>query len=913
MALSRWKSGIIPFTILGAILGAWKDGVEGLALGALLGYLLAGYLDLRERLRSIEQVLALDDRQPATQPPKSAQPAVVMAEPVFEEDELQLYPELELGPGTGGLREESAATIHAPETFSHEPVSPPHEPTATALSSPFRDAVSRFFTGGNLLVKVGVIVLFFGVAFLLRYAAEHSRLPIELRLTGAALGAIALLAIGWRLRCRRKVYALVLQGGGIGILYLTVFAAVRLYELVPQGFAFAVLAALGILSSVMAVIQDSRSLASFSVTGGFLAPVLASTGQGSHVALFSYYALLNAGILGIAWFKAWRILNLIGYLFTFGIASIWGFNYYRPEYFSTTEPFLICFFLFYAGVAVLFALRQPPELKGYVDGTLVFGVPLIAFALQTSLVGRFEYGLALSAFAFSFFYLTLAWALFLKGPASARTLVEAFLAIGTVFATMAVPLAVDARWTASAWALEAAAIVWIGVRQNRMTARVFGALLQVGAGIAFISQASARTGSLPVLNGFYLGCIAVSFAGLFTSFYLHRRREQLQQWEAPLGWMLGAWGLLWWFGAGIHEIDVHAPREFTMGGMLLFFAFSCGLADYLERRLQWPLLRYPALGLLPVMLLVLGGDTGRSVSHPFAQGGFIAWPIAFAVLYHILRRRNDEPEAWKYLKFFHAGALWLLSGVLAWELSWQINNLVGGAGSWRLVAWGIAPALMLLLISTAGDRTSRIVGDHLPSYVTLGAGPIAAFVWLWSLLMNLSNPGDPWPLPYLPIINPLDVAVGFVFACIGFWFLRLKSVMPEILTGLPPRLIPSTIAASLFLWLNAILVRTIHHWGGVAFSLRAMFDSVLLQSSLSVFWGLLALLAMASATRKGIREVWLAGASLMGIVVVKLFLVDLSKSGTVERIVSFMSVGILLLVIGYFSPLPPRSKEATRV
>jgi uncharacterized membrane protein len=883
-------------------------------LGVLLGYRLADYLDLRERLRNIEQILALHDRQSAAQPPKPAQPSVVIAEPVFEGDELQLYPELELEPGTGELREETAAATHALETFSPEPASSPHGPIAPAMSSPLREAVNRFFTGGNLLVKVGVVVLFFGVAFLLRYAAEHSRLPIELRLTGAALGAIALLAIGWRLRYRRKVYALVLQGGSIGIFYLTVFAAVRLYELAPQSFAFAVLAALSILSSVMAVIQDSRSLACFSVTGGFLAPVLASTGQGSHVALFSYYALLNAGILGIAWFKAWRILNLIGYLFTFGIASIWGFNYYRPEYFSTTEPFLICFFLFYAGVAVLFALRQPPELKGYVDGALVFGVPLIAFALQTSLVGRFQYGLALSAFAAGFFYLTLAWALFLKGPASAQTLVEAFLAIGTVFATIAVPLAVDARWTASAWALEAAAIVWIGVRQNRMTARVFGALLQVGAGIAFISQASVRTGSLPVLNGFYLGCIAVSFAGLFTSFYLHRRREQLQQWEAPLGWTLGVWGLLWWFGAGIHEIDVHAPRELTMGGMLLFFAFSCGLADYLERRLRWPLLNYLALCLLPAMLLVLDGDTERSVSHPFAQGGFVAWPIAFAVLYHILRRRDDETEAWRYLKFFHAGALWLLSGIFAWELSWQINNLVGGAGSWRLVAWGIAPALMLLLISTAGDRMSRIVGDHLPTYVTLGAGPIAAFVWLWSLLMNLSNPGDPWPLPYLPIINPLDVAVGFVFTCIGFWFLRLRSVTPEILTGLPPRLIPSLIAASLFLWLNAILVRTIHHWGKVAFSLRAMFDSVLLQSSLSVFWGLLALLAMATATRKGIREVWLAGAGLMGIVVIKLFLVDLSKSGTVERIVSFMSVGILLLVIGYFSPLPPRSKkEATQI
>lgn len=81
------------------------------------------------------------------------------------------------------------------------------------------------------MVRVGVVVLFFGVAFLMRYAAERNLVPIELRLAGIALVAIVVLVIGWRLRERSGHYGLVLQGGAIGVLYLTVYGAAKLYDL----------------------------------------------------------------------------------------------------------------------------------------------------------------------------------------------------------------------------------------------------------------------------------------------------------------------------------------------------------------------------------------------------------------------------------------------------------------------------------------------------------------------------------------------------------------------------------------------------------------------------------------------------------------------------------------------------------
>src|SRR3984893_7158487 len=150
------------------------------------------------------------------------------------------------------------------------------------------------------------------------------------------------------------------------------------------------------------------AFALLAVCGGFLAPILASTGEGSHVVLFSYYLVLNAGILAVAWFKAWRPLNIAGFVFTFAIGTVWGVLQYRPEDFATTEPFLVLFFLFYLGISILFTLRQPVKLSGYIDGTLIFGTPIAAFALQSAMLHDRVMAVDYSAIAMSAMYLSTA-------------------------------------------------------------------------------------------------------------------------------------------------------------------------------------------------------------------------------------------------------------------------------------------------------------------------------------------------------------------------------------------------------------------------------------------------------------------------------------------------------------------------
>src|SRR5207248_2126189 len=114
----------------------------------------------------------------------------------------------------------------------------------------------------------------------------------------------------------------------------------------------------------------------------------------------------------------------------------------------------------------------------YVDGTIVFGTPIFAFGLQAGLMRGTEFGLAYSSLVLAAFYIALAAILHRIGRERWRLLVEAFLALGVVFATLAIPLALDARWTSAAWALEGAAVLWVGVRQGRKLARAFGIFLE---------------------------------------------------------------------------------------------------------------------------------------------------------------------------------------------------------------------------------------------------------------------------------------------------------------------------------------------------------------------------------------------------------------------------------------------------
>lgn len=901
--------------MLGTVLGAAAaDEALGAILGLLIGWLVGDHFNLRERLARLEERPAPSAanrfQTPAPRPPASAP----VPEPLPEPAPLAPRP------------------VSQPAPESWEP-----RPTPEPQTAPQTAALLAWLLGGNPLARIGLLLLFFGVAFLLKFVTQTYSLPLELRFMGTSLLGLVLLGVGWRLRERRPAYAMLVQGGGIGVLYLTLFVATRV-GLVPSELAFPLLVAIGLLAALLALWQDAQALALFGTLGGFLAPVLASTGGGNHVQLFSFYALLNAGVLGLAWYKSWRTLNLAGFVFTFVIGALWGYRYYRPEFLTTTEPFLILFFLMYLAISVLFALRQPPRLKGYVDGALVFGLPIIAFALQAGLVRELEFGLAWSAALLGGFYLVLASLLWLRQGQGLRLLCEAFLALGIVFATLAIPLASDARWTAAAWALEGAALVWVGVRQERRLARLSGLALQLLAGGAFVQgwhppwvEAQMLPAIWPVLNGRYLGGLLISLAGLISAGWLGRQTAP-RPWESATGWLILVWGLLWWYASGGQELE----RWFSGTGLthawLLFLAASAALALLLRRPLDWCFLGIPVLLLVPAALLALAGawaghwlapwalvfwmpgaglDTllAHGPNHPFAGVGLLAWSALFGMHLLGLQRLDADFPSERWRRAWHGAGLWPLAWVLAWEGAWWLNQASQGQGAWALAGWGALPAILILVLLQPGPRLAPWpLARHRAAYLGTGIGPLLAFGGLWSLTANLESSGAAQPLPYLPLLNPLDLAMLLMGLALVRWWLALGAEQPN-LAARRGRMIRILGAAAGFVWLNALVARSVHHWDGVPFLWHRLFASTSFQTSISLLWSSLALVLMAWSARRAIRTWWMAGAGLLALVVAKLFLIELGNAGTLARVVSFLGVGALLLVIGYLAPLPPKAKN----
>ena len=769
-------------------------------------------------------------------------------------------------------------------------------------------ALREYFTGGNTLVRVGILILFFGVAFLLRYAAEHSHVPIQLRLTGVACGGIALLIVGWRLRARRSGYALALQGGGVGILYLTTFAALRLYSTLSPATGFVLLVLLALFSAALAVWQNSQAFAFLAVTGGFLAPILASTGQGSHVVLFSYYAVLNASILAIAWYKTWRPLNLVGFAFTFLISGAWGVLHYNSELFASTEPFLVLFFVFYVAIAVLFSFRQPPRLRGYVDGTIVFGTPIAAFGYQSGMLHDRHTALAVSAVVVGVFYFLLAWRLHRQQRSSQRLLIEAFVALGVVFLTVATPLALSGTATGVTWALEGAALVWIGARQDRAVGRVFGALLQIFAALIQISDVDGFVVSTAPAIGLYLARAITAVAAVLSAVILRKCADRLRPYETASCATLFYLGVAEWLFCGLLEIDRHAPPDYRLSISLVFVASTAlGLSE-LSRRTVLALARVPALWLLPALFLFAVLILVYPGRHPFDYGGWLAWPLAFASFYVISFRHEGAPNR-PLANGMHIGSAWLVVALLSWQLAGFVDQGVTGRGSWPQIAWMLVPAAALWLLPRFVDRVAWPLRVHREAYVVPAGGGFALYLALWSLGTNLSLPGDPYPFPYVPLLNALDLSQVLVLAVLARFWVYVKSTRPSSFSA---HAVDSDAAAPVagfaalaFVWLNAALIRTLHRWAGVPFDFDAVIRSTLVQTSVSIFWTVLALATMLVATRRASRTVWITGASLLAVTILKLFVIDLSRVGTVERIVSFVGVGLLTLVIGYVSPLPP--------
>ncbi|ALN89988.1 DUF2339 domain-containing protein [Lysobacter gummosus] len=763
--------------------------------------------------------------------------------------------------------------------------------------------VRRWFTEGNVPVKVGMLVLLAGVAALLKYASDQGwmHVPMEFRLAGIAVAAMGGLVFGWQQRERKRVFALSLQGGAIGVLLLVVFAAFKLYGLIPAGAAFAISVVLVAGTGVLSVKQNALALAVFAILAGFLAPIWLSTGSGNHVALFGYYAVLNAGIFAIAWWRPWRVLNLIGFAFTWGIGTLWGVLKYRPEHFSTTEPFLLLFFAFYLLIPVLYARRRAAGRRDLIDGCLVFGTPLIAFTLQAGLLDGDRMPLAFCALGLGALYAALAWWLRRDQRFVELSTPYALLAVG--FATLAVPLALAAEATACVFALEGAALAWLGLRQQRLLPQLTGLGLQIAAAFAFIVGASDSVweGYTPILNANFAGAVLIAVAGLASAWSYRRDAAR-----APaLAYYL--WGLAWWLGATGSEIaDFIADRN-SADAVLMLVAVTGWAAAEVFRRHDWKALSLTAaLAFAAALPLALWqADAHR---YPFAEWGWAAWALYAGLGWRSLS--NLRERAGPELALGHLAWLWawaLAIGVTLFRLlRLSMQNDVAAFGSGWTATVLLLPVLAMAALSLW--RASIIGRPVAQRFEQWRAVAMASFmlVLVATLALTLLTPANPHPLLWIPLLNPLSLMQTATLLMLGFWL-----ATPLVGEALRRRRVP-ILAAIGFVLITVEVLRSAHFWGHVGWG-SSMFSTSLVQTSLTVVWSVLGVAGWIAGSRRGQRGLWLAGAVLMGVVLAKLVVVDRGHLGNLLGIASFIAYGLLCTLVGYFAPAPPsRSADNDR-
>ena len=908
----------LPLAVAGG--GGWLA-----LLGAGAGAVVALWLGDRARLRELADRLAALERAAR---PLASEPPVLVSD--------DLVPDA-LPPGDGGPPS-SRPPLPPARRERPRPERPPRPPRpvrrpAWSLDDlpPEVRRVWDFVSGGNALARAAIVVLFVGMGLGIRYAVDVGWLSVTVRLAAAAVVGLALVGLGWRLRRGTPGFGLTVQGGGVAILYLTVYAAYALYGLVPSLAAIALMAAVAVACGALAVVQNAPGLAVLGVAGGFAAPVLAGTAEGNHVLLLAYYALLNLGVLGVAWSKGWRSVAVVGFLSTFVTGGLWGGLQYRPALYATVQPFVVLSFAVYLALAVRFALRSaraaPPERALAVDGALVFGLPAATFVLQAGLVeGVVPYGRAWSATVLAVVYLTGAVVLRRvptqrptdgQSPrAGVRLLADAFLAVGLTFATLALPLAFQRVVFGAMWVLEGAGLVWVGARQRKAWMRWAGVGLQLVAASVLFTEGVWSRGTFTAES--LTGWIVAVGLGL-SAYVLRERTRSLDDAPAPAlpieppvptvaapagppprrrlalptatasaaaervaGRLLLGFALFWWtVTASVHVLDL-APDRGVLAGLLGAAAASGALFLGLGRALRWTGLAAAALALVPVgwvlWLLALLDDASL-----VASGRGLGWLAVLGVSALALAALRGHPLR----RPAFAGAAWLAVAVVARALGDGVAPFADGA--WALGAVG---AVLVAGLALAVSAPARVASASERWITVLG---LVAAVTAWSVGAWF-DPGRATPLPSLPVLNPVGLpTVGALLAVTAARRLAAAHVRPLF----------SVLIAGLGVGALTVAVLRAVHAAGVPWTADALWASSSAQAGLAVAWTLLALALTVVAVRRESRSLWFFGAAVLALVVGKLFLVDLSQAQALVRIGAFLAVGAIMLLIGYRAPLPP--------
>ena len=519
--------------------------------------------------------------------------------------------------------------------------------------------------GGNWLARIGIFAIIIGAGFFLKYAFDQNWLGPLARVILGAVGGLGMLGGGHYWRKRYPTFAQAISGGGIALLYLSVFAAFAIFNLIPFPVAAVLALVVSVASAVLALRYNSMALAIISIIGAFIAPfILAASTTGAPQAAESFWLLVyvmvvDLGVLWLSSFRNWRWFTLLALVGSLSVFGMWYDRFGDEVSLMTSMGSLTLIFLIFVGATTLyhFVWRRASQAFDYalmvINAAFYFG---ISYALlwddSRAWLGGFCLLLAL-------FYGGLAYVASRRGAENVRL---AFFALGIalVFLTVAIPTQLgDKAWTTIAWAAQGSVLMWLSFRLRMPYLRGFSyaVFAAVAVRLMFFDTTVEMRTFTPVLNERFLAFLVSIAAMYLTSYILWRERGSLWLREQT------AWS--------VYPIFLVAANFFTVWLLTaeVWGYFSRQLAELAPAEAAGHVgdglrsarnLSLTALWAVYAVILLVVGIIRRSRPVRLAGLGLLAIPIVKLFVYDVFALET----VYKMIAFVGLGLLLVASGYL---------------------------------------------------------------------------------------------------------------------------------------------------------------------------------------------------------------------------------------------------------
>jgi uncharacterized membrane protein len=378
--------------------------------------------------------------------------------------------------------------------------------------------------GSHWLNRIGITAVLVGVSFFLKYAFENNWIGPAGRVVIGLLAGIAVVLWSERFRVRGySIFSYSLKALGIGISYLSLWAAFQLYHLLPSGIVFAGMVVITAIVSGMAIVQDTEVLAIFAIAGGFATPVLISNGENREIALFTYVALLDLAILALTAAKSWRRISVLGFVGTLALYISWYNTFYDRPQLAPTLFFATLFFAIFAAAPFQIAKRNAasnvPMGLAFANG--------VAYFFETYVM---LYHVDPNQMAWFCVLLAVVYLLLTRFPRAATAseagyelrLMHLALAMGLI--TVTVPIGFEAHAITIGWLVEAVALLWVGGRVKSDVLNIFAIAALVLGLIKLLLWDSFDVAQLIFNERMAAYCVAIAVLG-FAAYQCSKRDD----------------------------------------------------------------------------------------------------------------------------------------------------------------------------------------------------------------------------------------------------------------------------------------------------------------------------------------------------------------------------------------------------